>query len=117
MSCGDDYFEVLHNFVYETLSTGNVAPVVRFADGEYSFYRNSMHCNGLYQQAESVEVIKKAMPMHLEALRILSQTGILAPVIYPGNVQHEKKALFSFIRKPKRDSSALEFTEFLFATT
>lgn len=114
ISRGDDYFEILHNFVHEGLYGRNAAPVARFADGEYAFYANSMHCNGLYQQAESVETIKKVLPIHIEALRTLSRSGKLAPVIYPGNVKYKKKALFSFLSRSKRDDSALKFIEFLF---
>ncbi len=114
VSCGDDYLEILHDFVFEGLSGGNAAPVARFADGEYAFYANSLHCNGLYQQAESVEAIKKAMPMHIEALRALNRSGKLALLIYPGNIQHKKKGFFSFIHKLESDDSALKFLEFLF---
>jgi hypothetical protein len=114
VASGDEYLRILHNFIEKTLSTGNPAPIVRFADGEYAFYANSLHCNGLYQQAESVEAIKRAMPMHIEALEVLNQTGKLAPVVYPGNVQYKKKFLFPFIRKPKSDGLALHFLEFLF---
>ncbi|MFH1241119.1 MAG: hypothetical protein V1689_02035, partial [Pseudomonadota bacterium] len=81
VSGGDDYFDILHGFVHEKLSARNPAPIVRFADGEYAFYAKDLHCNGLYQQAESVKAIKKAMPLHLKALRVLSQIGKLAPLI------------------------------------
>jgi GT-D fold-like domain len=112
--CGDDYFEILESFVSEGLSKKKPAPVVRFADGEYAFYAKSMKCNGLYQQAESVEAIKKAIPIHVKALRDLNQSGKIAPVVYPGNVQRKRKTLFSFLRKSENDDSALEFLEFLF---
>lgn len=111
--CGDDYFEVMHNFVYERMSKKRPAPVVRFADGEYAFYTYSMRCNGLYQQAESVESIKKAMGEHVISLGDLGRMGKLAPLIFPGNVLHEKKNLFSLFSKSKGDSSALKFLEFL----
>lgn len=110
---GDEYFEILHNFICEKLSVGNAAPVVRFADGEYAFYAYSLKCNGLYQQAESVETIKKAMPIHVKALKLLTQGGKLAPVVFPGNIRHQKKTLFSFFRKKNSDASALKFFEFL----
>ncbi|MBC8179755.1 hypothetical protein H8E88_01410 [candidate division KSB1 bacterium] len=71
ISCGGDYFDLLNTLVYNRIRTRQPAPVVRFADGEYAFYAYSLHCNGLYQQAESVAAIKKAMPLHLEALRVL----------------------------------------------
>lgn len=114
VSCGDDYFKGLHTFICEGLSEGNAAPVVRFADGEYAFYADSLDCNGLYQQAESVDAIKKIMPIHIEALKILSQKGKLAPLIYPGNVQHKRKSLLPFFGKYRGDDSALKFVELLF---
>lgn len=114
VSHGDDYFESLHSFVQERLSTGKPAPIVRFADGEYAFYTSDLHCNGLYQQAESVEAIKEVIPSHVEALGVLSQVGKLAPLIYPGNVQRQRKDFLSFLRRRKNDSSALEFVEFLY---
>ena len=114
VSCGDDYFEILHNFIYEGLSGGNAAPIVRFADGEYAFYENSLHCNGLYQQAESVEAIKKVMPIHIEAFRKLNRSGKFAALINHRNARHKKKAPFPFFRSSKVDNSALKFIEFLF---
>ena len=114
ISDGDGYFEMLHNFIKSGISTRRTAPVVRFADGEYAFYQNSLRCNGLYQQAESVESIKKAMPIHIEALKILAKSGKFASLIYPENVRQEKKGVFSFFRKSKEDDSALKFIEFLF---
>jgi len=111
---GDEYFDILHNFICKSLKTSEAAPVVRFADGEYAFYNYSLHCNGLYQQAESVKAIKKAMPAHVKALNLLNKSGKFAPLIFPGNVRRKKKTLFSFFRKPSSDSSALEFVEFLF---
>ncbi len=113
VSVGDQYFEILHTFVRETLFSGNPAPIVRFADGEYAFYANDLHCNGLYQQAESVEAIKKSIPLHIEALRVLSHTGKLAALIYPGNTQHRREGFLSFFRRRKNDNSALRFVQFL----
>ena len=111
--CGDDYLEALHNFVYEGMSKKKPSPVVRFADGEYAFYDYSMHCNGLYQQAESVESMKNSMGEHVKSLGYLRHMGKLAPLIFPGNVLHKKKTLFSLFSKPKGDNSALKFIEFL----
>ncbi len=108
------YFEMLHNFINEGLHSRKAAPVVRFADGEYAFYQNSLDCNGLYQQAESMESIKKAIPIHIEALKILAKSGKFASLIYPGNVCQEKKGVFSFFLKSKADDSALKFIDFLF---
>jgi len=113
-SHGDDYFEILHNFIKKGLKNGRMSPVVRFADGEYAFYENNLSCNGLYQQAESVEAIKKSMPLHIEALKVLAESGKITALIYPGNTQHEKKGFFSFLHKPKSDNSASKFVEFLF---
>ncbi len=114
ISDGDGYFEMLHNFIKSGISTRRTAPVVRFADGEYAFYQNSLHCNGLYQQAKSVESIKKAMPIHVEALKILAKSGKIGPLICPGNVRQKKNGVFSFFCRSKGDGSALKFIEFLF---
>lgn len=114
VACGEDYYNILDAFVYQGMRTKQAAPVVRFADGEYAFYAYSLHCNGLYQQAESVAAIKKAMPFHLEALRVLEQSGKLAPLIFPGNTEQKKKTIFSFLRRLKNDHSAAAFSEFLF---
>ena len=111
---GDGYFEMLHNFIKTGISTRWAAPIVRFADGEYAFYQNSLYCNGLYQQAESVESIKKAMPIHVEALKILAKSGKIGPLICPGNVRQKKNGVFSFFCRSKGDGLALKFIEFLF---
>src|SRR5512136_1063799 len=58
---GDEYLDKLHGFIVDRITNRQAAPVVRFADGEYAFYRKSLHCNGLYRQAESVEAIKSAL--------------------------------------------------------
>jgi hypothetical protein len=113
VACGDVYFEILDSFLIERISNKKPAPVVRFADGEYAFYAHSLKCNGLYQQAESVSAIKKAMPTHIEALRFLSRSGKLAPLIFPGNVQLKRKSFFSFLIKSNVDDSALRFMDFL----
>ena len=47
-SC-ERFHQKLCNAVFEKLPF----PVVRFADGEYSFYSNSLKCNGLYKQVEN----------------------------------------------------------------
>ena len=114
ISDGDGYFEMLHNFIKSWGSTRKAAPIVRFADGEYAFYQNSLHCNGLYQQAESVESIKKVMSAHIKALKILAESGKIAPLIYPGNIRQKKMKGFSFFRKSKGNDSALKFIDFLY---
>ncbi|MFH1756989.1 MAG: hypothetical protein ABH969_02975 [Pseudomonadota bacterium] len=112
---GDQYFRMMHQTIQEGLKARKGIPVVRFADGEYAFYRYSLKCNGLYQQAESRSAIQKAMPAHIEALRFLSQTGMFASLVFPGNTQGEDKKFFSFWRRAKIDSSAITFLEFLFS--
>jgi hypothetical protein len=113
VSSGDEYLERLHRFVWKGLNSGRQAPVVRFADGEYAFYVGSLHCNGLYAQAESVKAINKAMPIHVKALKTLKEAGRLAPLIFPGNIECQKKSFFSFFRKTERGRSAPQFVEFL----
>ena len=114
VSCGDEYFEILQKFIYEGMFKKKPAPVVRIADGEYAFYAYSLECNGLYQQAESVQAIKDIMPTHIEALNILSRSGKMAPLIFPGNVQHKRKSFFSFFKKSNVNDTALTFIDFLF---
>ncbi len=111
---GNQYLEVLHKKIGAGFIERRGLPIVRFADGEYAFYRHSLKCNGLYQQAESVGTLRRAMPAHVEALQILAKSGILAPLVFPGNTQQEQRSLFSFWRKSKTDSSALNFLDFLF---
>ena len=111
---GDVYLKILNDYICANLKSKTAAPVVRFADGEYAFYAKSLQCNGLYQQAESVEAIRKAMPNHVKALKQLEINGRYAPLIYPGNARPKKKHLFSFLSKKKEgDDSALMFLEFL----
>lgn len=111
---GDDYLDILDTFICQGIKHRQAAPVVRFADGEYAFYANSLKCNGLYKQAESIVAIKNVMPIHVEALSILSRSGKLAPLIFPGNVQQKKKTFFSFLRKSEINDTALKFLDFLF---
>lgn len=114
VASGDDYFRSLHNEIKRRMLSHEAMPVVRFADGEYAFYQSSLQCNGLYRQAESVEGIKKAIPLHIEALEFLAKSGNFAPLIYPGNICQKKKGIFSFFRKSKGDDSALRFIKFLY---
>lgn len=108
---GDDYFHRLHDRLFEAIQNKHPLPIVRFADGEYAFYRYTLGCNGLYKQAESIDAIKKAMPLHEETLQYLADCGILAPLIFPGNSQTPAER--SFFRKEKRDSTAAAFLDFL----
>jgi len=109
---GDDYFRVLHERVSYALQNRQSLPVVRFADGEYAFYRHTLGCNGLYKQAESIAAIKKAIPLHLDAMKYIEAHGFLAPLIFPGNSQSPDNDFFSF-KKQKRDSTGAEFLDFL----
>ena len=56
---GDDYCQIIHKQILNTIQDRQPLPVVRFADGEYAFYRKTLGCNGLYQQAESIDTIKR----------------------------------------------------------
>jgi hypothetical protein len=111
---GDDYFRILHLAISRGLSERRATPVVRFADGEYAFYEYDLSCNGLYQQTESVRAIREAMPSHIDALRILASSGMLAPLIFPGNTTDKAKKLFKLFRKSKEAPSASTFLKFLF---
>lgn len=113
VASGDGYVALLHDAIERGILRHEATPIVRFADGEYAFYRNSLHCNGLYQQAESKAAIKKAMPSHIKALRTLATSGKIAPLIYPGNIRPGTNSLFSFFRKSKGDDSAIQFLDFL----
>lgn len=86
-------------------------PVVRFADGEYLFYMRSMKCNGLYQQAQSPEAIRAAFPAHFEAMRRVAASGLLAPLVFPGNVKVGRRSWRRFWKKPKSDDQALRFLD------
>lgn len=111
---GDDYFMMLHDAIIRGLSERMAVPVVRFADGEYAYYNYDLNCNGLYQQAESVRAIKKAMPLHIGALKKLARAGKLAPLVFPGNTARKSKGLFSLLRSSKKDPASSTFLEFLF---
>lgn len=112
---GNQYLEILHQKIRAGFIEHKGLPVVRFADGEYAFYRYSLKCNGLYQQAESSSAIQKAIPAHIGALQTLAESGILAPLIFPGNTHQEQKSIFPFWRKLKPDSSGIKFLDFLFS--
>jgi len=109
---GDDYFRLLHASLEDSMSRRKPFPVVRFADGEYAFYGYSLHCNGLYRQAESVREIKDAMQMHAEAIRSLVRLGKIAPLIFPGNVRKQKRGLLDLLRS-RQNPSARDFLDFL----
>jgi hypothetical protein len=109
---GDAYVGLLADRVEEAVRKGFPLPVVRFADGEYAFYASTLKCNGLYQQAESVAAIKAALPSHVKALQHLVAEGIIAPLIFPGNVRQRRGLRALFGKKDGRDL-ALRFLEFL----
>jgi hypothetical protein len=110
---GADYLERLHDYVRRGMAERSPAPVVRFADGEYAFYRCTLACNGLYRQAESAGAIRRAMPLHIDALRRLAAGGKMAPLIFPGNiVRRRKKGLLPFFLRPEEPSSIC-FLDFL----
>jgi len=110
---GADYLERLHNFVEDGVMGHKPAPVVRFADGEYAFYKLTLGCNGLYRQAESVDAIRKVMPLHIDAFRKLAASGKMAPLIFPGNIGHKgRHGFFSFLRRSEEVSS-VSFLNFL----
>ncbi len=109
---GDAYFKLLHDRITQALLRRRATPIVRFADGEYAFYRYSMSCNGLYRQAESIRAIKKVMPQHISAMTYLAGQGLFAPLIFPGNTKRKPDGLMHFLKK-KRDASATDFLDIL----
>lgn len=109
---GDAYMALMANRIEAGMENHTPLPVVRFADGEYAFYSGSLKCNGLYRQAESVAAIKAAFPAHVEALRYLAASGILAPLIFPGNMQQRRGLRALFGKKDGRDW-AIHFLKFL----
>lgn len=109
---GDAYVALLAGRFEAALKNRTPLPVVRFADGEYAFYKGSLKCNGLYQQAESASVIRASFPAHLKALKELSQAGLLAPLLFPGNMR-PRGVLTRLFRKNKGEDGALRFLKFL----
>jgi hypothetical protein len=112
ISKGDDYCRILHEKILMSMQNHLPLPAVRFADGEYAFYNYTLGCNGLYKQAESIAAIKSVMPQHIAALKYLEVSGLLAPLVFPGNSHVSSKAIFSFLQK-KQDSSGADFLDFL----
>jgi hypothetical protein len=109
---GDACVAMLSGRVRKGMSERNGTPVVRFADGEYAFYRGSLRCNGLYEQAESVEAIRMAIPSHAEDLRYVAGTGILAPLVFPGNIGPVRRKFPAFWKKTGDDGAEF-FLDFL----
>ena len=110
---GDAYCRMLHEAVFAGIDRRKGLPVVRFADGEYAFYRQTLGCNGLYNQAKSIPDIRKALPFHIRDLNSLAASGKLAPLIFPGNIHPPKRRPLSFFRR-REDAPAVHFIDFLY---
>ena len=113
ITSGQAYIDLLHSSLQDCLQSKKEMPVVRFADGEYAFYAQSMKCNGLYQQAESVGAIRRAIPYHVGMLRRLAEHGWLAPLVHQGNIAAPKRGLWAFLRRSKSEGTALQFLELM----
>lgn len=109
---GDEYCRLLHQKIINAMQNRQPLPVVRFADGEYAFYKYTLACNGLYNQAESVQAIRNSMPQHMAAIAYVAAQGLLAPLVFPGNASTKPRGFLSFLRK-KLDSSAVDFLDLL----
>jgi hypothetical protein len=107
---GDSAVDAIHARVLASIGI-RALPVVRFADGEYLFYLASMKCNGLYKQAESIDAIRAAFPAHFRAMRDVAASGLLAPLVHPGNVRGGRRTLRRFWKKPKGDDQSLRFLD------
>ncbi len=112
---GNDYMKILHNKLITAIEQRKPLPIARFADGEYAFYNHNLDCNGLYKQAESVNAIKKVMPIHTGAMKYLAENGMFAPLVFPGNSNVVDQRIFPFLQK-KKDSSGAHFLNFLQAS-
>jgi len=109
---GDACVAMLSERVRSGISDRKGMPVVRFADGEYAFYAGSLRCNGLYEQAESSDAIRRSIPAHAEDLRYVAETGILAPLVFPGNIGPVRRKFPEFWKRSGDDGAAF-FLEFL----
>ena len=109
---GDACVALLSERVRAVCRSGTGTPVVRFADGEYAFYAGSLRCNGLYEQAESSEAIRRSIPAHAEDLRYVAGTGLLAPLVFPGNIGPVRRKFPAFWKR-SGDDGAARFLEFL----
>jgi len=115
VASGDTYVRLIGERVVTGMRERKALPVVRFADGEYAFYDMSLKCNGLYLQAESVEAIRRVLPLHVEALRFIAGTGMIAPLVFPGNIRR-RRSLAGLFGKGRGDDSAVRFLDFLAET-
>ena len=115
IASGDEYTHILQKKLITAIERRRPLPIARFADGEYAFYNQMLDCNGLYKQAESVDAIKKALPIHISAMKYLAENGLFAPLVFPGNCNVVEPSIFSFLQK-KKDSSGADFLHFLKAS-
>jgi len=113
VSSGQEYLDRFHRHIEEASRNRRPFPCARFADGEYAFYAESLECNGLYRQAESVSAIREVLPMHVAALKQLSALGRIAALIFPGNLGGRRSAFKRILHPWKKEPSAASFLEFL----
>jgi hypothetical protein len=109
---GNEYCRLLHKQVETAVQKREAFPIARFADGEYAFYDRTLGCNGLYKQAQSVEAIKKIMPVHIAAMKYLEENGLFAPLVFLENSNVVSQTIFSFSQR-KKNSSGAGFLNFL----
>lgn len=112
VTSGDAYVMRLADRIETAVKNRTSLPVVRFADGEYAFYDGSLRCNGLYHQAESVAAINAAIPGHIKDIQYVSEYGVLAALIFPGNMRRQSM-LRSLFKKKNGNDMALRFLELL----
>jgi hypothetical protein len=113
VNTGSEYLSAAMDRILESIRARRPLPIVRFADGEYEFYNLTMKCNGLYQQARSVEEIKQSIPMHVSSLKYVTQNGMIAPLLFPGNLVKSKS--WNPFGKIQGNIQGKSFLEFLLA--
>jgi hypothetical protein len=113
VNTGSAYLALAMDIILEAIRAHRPLPIVRFADGEYEFYELTMKCNGLYQQARSVEEINQSIPMHVSSLKYVTQNGMIAPLLFPGNLVQMKH--WNPFGKPHGNNQGEKFLEFLAA--
>ena len=88
-------------------------PVVRFADGEYAFYAD-FACDATASTSRRSRSRRsgKAIPAHAEDLRYVAGTGLLAPLVFPGNIGPVRRKFPAFWKR-SGDDGAARFLEFL----
>ncbi|NQT91378.1 MAG: hypothetical protein HQ559_01355 [Lentisphaerae bacterium] len=110
---GDGYVARLESLVDASLRDRRPLPVVRFADGEYSYYSEDLRCNGLYKQAESVEEIRGSLPAHIDAMKNVAAHGVLSPLLYPGNCRTFPRGLRSLLTGWWANDTGIRFHRFM----